>query len=195
MPTVLNLSGKTVLAERSNNFDALDAGTYGVTIFDVKKGEIAAGKRNAGAMQYNVQFKVLDGQPGANRRHFETITFAPSWPEFGDKPEADNFGLFNFLAAVQGRKSSEVRAEWDAATKGDGEVTIPSASELLGKKFNITLSKKPDPFGYKRAKEKAEASGEEFNGTPDQFNRNNITKYAPFAEVSKPKESVSGFTL
>lgn len=191
MPTVLNLSGKTVLAEGGNSFEALDAGVYGVSIFDVKSSVIEKGKRAEGSTVYNVQFKILDGQKGANRRHFERITFTPSWPVFGDKKEADNFGLYNFLAAVQGRKASEVRAEWKAAAEGEGEVTIPSPTELLGKKFNVTLSKEPDQYGFDKAKEKGEADGK----TIDDFSRNNLKKIEPFTEVSKPKESVSGFTL
>lgn len=195
MPTVLNLSGRKVLAEKSNSFEPLPAGTYGVSIYDVKAEEIAAGKRNAGDTSYNIQFKVLDGQTGANRRHFERILIAPTWVEFGEKEEQDNFTFINFIAALRGVAPKVVRAELDAATKGEGEFSVPTPKDLLGKKLNLTLDVKEDPFGFRRAKERAEEQGEEFDKNPTDFKRNNVKKFAPYAEVEKEKPSLSGFAL
>lgn len=195
MPTVLNLSGRKVLAEKSNDFDPLPAGTYGVSIYDVKAEEIAAGKRNAGDTSYNIQFKVLDGQEGANRRHFERILIAPTWVATKDKEEADNFTFFNFLAAVRGTTAKAVREELAAAIEGDGEFSVPIPKELLGKKLNLTFDVKEWPYGYKRAKEKAEAEGEEFDKNPTDFKQNTVKKFAPYAEVEKEKPSLSGFVL
>ena len=153
MARKIGVGGKTVTTEvNDGNFAPLPAGRYEATIFGVKEGEYKSPK-NKGLPNLNVQYKISDGQKGANRRVFDLVPLTPTWAD-----GKDAFRFFQFGAAVTGMTEKEFREAAAAASeKKSGSVEIPEDADLLGHAVTITLKVEDDDYRFKQALEKWEA--------------------------------------
>ena len=165
----LNLTGETI-SEPSSGFDPLPPGKYAVSVYDAEAGEFGPNGVNGGRPNLQVQFRVSDGQAGANRRIFQTVGLFPSWApkEKGDTPK-DNFTFYQFFAAVQGKDEKEFRAEVkEAAESKKGNLTLPDAEDLLGREVELTLGIENDVYAFNKARE------DDPDVVQDDFKRNSV---------------------
>lgn len=173
------------------SYDPLDPGKYVVSVFDAKAGKYGPNTGNKGRDQINFQFRISEGQPGANRRLFQVVGLFPVWAPTQKNPDGfDNFTFFQSFAALEGKSEKALRAEFQAAVDaakeaGSEEVDfeVPSPSELKGRKIVVTLKIVPDTYAYDKAvaTEKAEAKAE--NREPveldqEDFKRNEIASFS-----------------
>lgn len=130
-------------------FSPLPAGPVAVGVYEVKEGKYKS-PANAGRDHIRVQFKVLEGQKGANRRLFSTIGIFEKWGPTAKNPEGfDNFTFFDFFAAVEGKSNEEFR-KWFEETP-DAFSKIPGPKELGGRKVIAVTKIVPDTYGYEKA--------------------------------------------
>lgn len=170
------VESNVVIPEASNNaFAPLPAGPYEVTVFDVEQKVYGDKSGNAGRPNVNVQFRISDGQKGANRRVFQTVGLFPTWAPTDKNPGgADNFTFFQFFAAVQGKSEKDFRIEVrESVTAGKG-IDLPDLTSLLGKPLVIVLSVKPDVYAFKRAESEGTL---EAGQTQEDFKRNEIASF------------------
>lgn len=194
--------------QSSTRFNALPAGSYAVTVQSAEVGEYKKGG-NADRPLVKVQFKVLDGQVGANRRIFQQVGIFEKWAPTAKNPDgSDNFTFFGFFAAVTGKTEKEFRAWFDETD--DAFQELPSPSELEGRKVVLRLKVVPDAYGYDKAvQEFAEETGlayksesdkaaarAEFVETQDDYTTNDISGFKVYtgelpaageANTSSPK--------
>lgn len=180
----LNLTGETI-SEPSNNFDPLPAGKYAATVFNVEDREYGPRSNNAGRAAWNIQFRISDGQTGANRRVFQMIGLFPSWAPTDKNPEgSDNFLFYQFFSAIQGKTEKEFRAEVREVSEGKGKktLTLPDAVQALGTEVILDLGIEHDSWQFDKAK--AEYENGERAEAPDEedFKRNNIKRIMAVAE-------------
>ena len=162
------------VGDGSGDYKPLPAGTYQATIFDVKLDKFKPNTKNPGRPYYNVQFRISDGQTGANRRLFQMIGLFPKWSS-----GSDNFTLFRFLSAVTGKSEKTVRAE---ANKDRADFEIPDPKDLLGVTLTLVVGVENDEYAYNRAvaqeKEDADLEGREpVMLNAGDFLRNNIKNF------------------
>jgi hypothetical protein len=164
---------KSAENQSSNRFNALPAGPYAVSIQAAELGEYGPKSTNAGRPLVNVQFRILDGQTGANRRVFQKVGIFEKWAPTSKNPGgADNFTFFQFFAAVTGKTEKEFRAWFDETDDPFDE--LPSPSQLEGRKLVIRLKVVPDTYGF----EKAEREGDLEEGeTQDDYTTNDISGF------------------
>lgn len=193
------LKGTKVSDGGGNKFDPLAAGPLGLAVFDAEVKEYGPNTNNAGRDFLKIQFKVLDGQTGANRRLFENVGLFPEWAPTDKNPDgSDNFTFFAFFAAVLGKKEKDFRAEFKKAIEEEDEkFEIPSARELLGKKVTAIIKIVPDDYAYKKYLQAVKDGDEEEGKTQSDFLKNTINGYKVYAEGestggTKPKD---GFVL
>lgn len=195
-------------AGKPRGFAPLEPGNYAVSLYEVTTGEYQRGG-NEGKGFVKVQFKVLDGQKGANRRLYGSIGKFPEWAPTDKNPDgSDNFTFFKFFAAVQGKTEKEFRAEvdewFDSLTEkqlDEGvefpESLVPSRSALEGRKVVVTLGVIHDKYNYDKARAQAESDGEDPDDlNPDDFKTNEVKNYKVYdgtlpaagaAQTSAPK--------
>lgn len=183
------LKGQKVSDGGGKTFEPLEAGPIGLAVFDAEVKQYGDKTKNAGRDFLKIQFKVLDGQTGANRRLFQSIGLFPEWAPTDKNPNgSDNFTFFAFFAAVQGKKEKDFRAEMKKAIEDEDEkFTIPSARELLGKKVTAILKIVPDTYAYDQYKLALKngteelADGEE-EKTQSDFLKNDIAGFKVYTE-------------
>ena len=180
----LNLSNETV-SEPSNNFDPLPAGKYGVSVFNVEAKEFGPNSNNAGRDAWNIQFRISDGQTGANRRVFQMIGLFPSWAPTDKNPGgSDNFLFYQFFSAVQGKTEKEFRAEVKEVKEGKGKktLTLPDAVQALGTEVILSLGIENDTYRFDKDHAEWESSGE-IGDEPvlEDYKRNNIKGILPLS--------------
>lgn len=130
-------------------FPPLEAGSYTVDIYEVKSGEYKS-PANKGKPNIRIQFRVSDGQKGANRRLFNTIGIFEKWGPTSKNPEgSDNFSFFNFFAAVTGRKEKEFRAWFEETEDPFGE--LPGPRDLEGMPVTAVVKVVEDSYGFDKA--------------------------------------------
>jgi hypothetical protein len=111
-------AAKEQAASSGGDFKALEAGKYNVTIADAEETEIGKGL-NKGVTGVRMQFRISDGQKGANRRVFNTVWDTERWaPKDGKKEGAVNFQFHQFYKALGVDMSAE-------------EVELPDVEDLL----------------------------------------------------------------
>lgn len=163
-----------VSTETNTGFKPLKAGKYEVTVFGVEEGAYKNGA-NKGKPNLNVQYRISEGQSGANRRVFDLVPLITNWSD-----GKDAFRFFQFFAAVQGISEKDFRIKVkEAKEAGDTNLEtldLPDDDDLLGMELTITLNVKDDDYRYKEAVKKWKAEGER-GDEPKQadFQRNNIT--------------------
>ena len=180
---VLDVSGEKVSAP-SAGFGPLPTGKYVMSVFDVTPGEFGNNGPNAGRANWNVQFRVSDGQEGANRRVFQTVGLFPSWAPTEKNPEgSDNFTFYQFFAAVQGKSEADFREEVKKAVEGKGKLKLPQPEEILGKEVQITLGIEFDEYKWRKDGAVEDAKDSE------EYKRNNVRNIKALAkdEGDKPK--------
>lgn len=176
--------GEKVSDGSDRKYDPLEAGKYVVSVFDAKLGKYTKPGGNKDRPNYNIQYRIADGQTGANRRIFSQIGLFATWGATSKNPNgSDNFAFFKTIAALTGRSEKDIRAEYNAVTEEGGEYEIPSPSELKGRKAVLTLKIVPDTYAFDtaQAKENEEAKAEKREPeTLDQedFKRNEIAGWA-----------------
>ena len=174
----LNLTGEKVV-DPSSGFAPLPNGKYAVTVYEVNHKEYGPNSNNAGRDSWNVQFRISDGQEGANRRIFQQIGLFPTWAPTDKYPDgADNFLFYQFFSSVQGKSEKDFRAEVKDVIEGKGKkvLSLPDDSQVLGTEVILVLGTEADTYAYNKAKEGGElAEGE----TQDDFKRNTIKRILP----------------
>ena len=134
MARKIGVAGKEISTETGGTYAPLPVGNYEATIYSVKEG-VYKGANSAGIPNLNVQFRISDGQKGANRRVFDLIPLETQW-----KDGKDAFRFFQFGAAVNGMTEKAFReATKAAAEKKGGAVEIPDDVDLLGKAVTLKL--------------------------------------------------------
>lgn len=181
MSLELDVKGQTV-GEGSTGFAPLPAGEYLASVYNAELGEYKKGGLNEGRPNLNVQFRISDGQKGANRRLFQLIGLFPSWAPKPGKDAADNFLFFQFLAAVTGKTEKEVRAEVRAAAEGKGTFSFPDLADLLGKEVTLVVKIEADSYAYQKAADNGTLADDQ---TVEDFKRNAISA------IRAPKELVA----
>ncbi len=176
MPRNLDWSKEKIAAPSRTPFEPLPAGRYTVTVYDVKEKQYSASSRNAGRTFYAIQFRVVDGERGANRRFYDNIGIFPTWAPNARHPEgADNFTFWRFFSVIEGKSEPELRK-----AAQDGSFEIPEPQELLGRKLDVLLGIEKDDYALNRAKE---------DGTFDEnasYTRNNIKSFFPTKDSNSP---------
>lgn len=147
----------------TGGFKPLATGRYEATIFGLVEGKYET-KANKGLENLTVQFRISEGQPGTNRRLFDTFPMATEWLN-GE----DAFRFFQFGAAVTNRTEEEFRAYAAEQQEADKEIELPEDADLLGFPVTITVSVVDDKYAFDKAKET------DPNAKPKDFQRNRIT--------------------
>lgn len=172
-------------------FKALDAGPVVLSIYEAKIGEFKNGG-NKGKTSVRIQFKVEEGQPGANKRLFQTVGIFEKWaPTPKNEGGADNFTFFGFFAAATGKKEKEFR-QWFSETD-DAFDQIPSPSALEGRKVIGKLKKVPDEYGYRQNLAKfAEENGLD---VADEATAQKFTEVTGYSAASYETNEISSFAV
>lgn len=156
------ISGEKVEESDGGGFDPLPAGKYLAYVFEVDVREYGPQSKNAGRENYNIQYKIAEDQPYANRRVFDTVGLFTKWSS-----GSDNFRFFQFFAAVEGISSVELRKKYNA----DGGIDIPEPQDLEGKLVTIDLGVRENTYNGVTSKQNTVknvtvASGADNNVTP-----------------------------
>ena len=146
MARKVDVGGQTIQTETGGSFAPLPAGKYAATIFGVKEDTFKSGK-NKGFPILNVQFRISDGQKGANRRIFDRIPLKPKFAE-----DKDAFRFFQFWAAVKGIPEKEFRVAVAAAAENKkGSIELADDKDLLGEEVTLVLGIEDDDYHFKEA--------------------------------------------
>lgn len=183
----------------------LPAGKYVASVFDAERDEYKSGpgKNNGGRPLINIQFRIEDGQRGANSRHFQQVGLFPTWAPTEKNPDgSDNFTFFGAFAALRGDKNEKaIRAEveeqfqaWldEQAEAGKTEVDIfdfepkildangevMRASTLIGRKVILNLKTEFDSYAWKEAVKNGDVDeDDEEEKKKDHWKRNSIGSF------------------
>ena len=146
MARKINVGGQEISTDTGGSFAPLPAGRYEATIFSVKEGEYKS-EKNRGLPNLNVQYRISEGQKGANRRIFDLVPLSPNW-----KNGKDAFRFWQFGAAVNGTTEKAFREKAkEAAAKKTGSVTLPDDADLLGKAVTLVLGIEDDDYNFDKA--------------------------------------------
>lgn len=130
-------------------FKPLEAASVVVSIFEATAGEYKNGG-NKGRTNVRIQFKVSEGQKGANKRLFQTVGIFEKWAPTSKNPDGfDNFTFFDLFAAATGKANKEFR-QWFEET-ADPFAELPSPKQLEGRKVVATLKIVNDEYAYTKA--------------------------------------------
>lgn len=155
----------------SGVFKPLPAGkTINVSIFEAEETKIGKGL-NEGVTGARMQFKVSEGQAGANRRLFQSVYDVERWaPKEPGKEGAVNFLFYQFYKAL------------GVSFPEDGEVELPEIDELVGEELAVKLKIVPDTYRYDKAVAEWKAAGEKPEDKPSKgdFLTNEIKEFLPF---------------
>lgn len=143
----VSTSGGAVNPDGGGGFKPLANGRYEATIFNVTEKEYASPK-NKGRPYLNVEFRISDGQPGANRRLFEKVPLFSKWAD-----GKDAFAFFRFFAAVTDTEEKEFRKKWNEAAEAEEDFDLPDDVEILGTPVTLTVKVVDDKYNYDKAKE------------------------------------------
>lgn len=127
----LNVAQDVVESATGGGFDPVPKGKHTVTVFEVKNQVSSAQAKTPGAPQINVQFRIADGHPHANRRVFKLFNC------YGEKP----YDTINFFKALG--------YDYEEITQ-----TGIDTDDLLGRELQITIDheeKKTKESGYKES--------------------------------------------
>lgn len=127
-------------------FKPLPNGRYEATVFKVDDGKYSSAK-NKDRPNLKVQFKISDGQTGANRRLFEVVPMFAKWSD-----GKDAFAFFRFFAAVTDTDEKEFRAAWNEAAEAKEDFDLPDDVEILGTPVTLTVKITDDEWAFKKAK-------------------------------------------
>lgn len=117
-------------------FAPIPAGKYNVYIFEVTQREFSETSNNAGSSYYNIQLKVADGQPHANRRIFQMVGLVPKWAPTAKNPNGSNNWLyFQLYAAAKGISEVEARK----LNNEQGGLDYPDPEDLEGLLIEATI--------------------------------------------------------
>lgn len=154
MARVFNTGGEKVTTDTGGSFAPLPAGRYEATIFSLKEGEYKS-EKNKGLPNLNVQYRISEGQKGANRRIFDLVPMDAKW-----KDGKDAFRFHQFCAAVTGRTEKAWRELWNesAEDKKKPKPSIPDDAELLGKAVTLVLGIEDDDYNFDKAHKVWEAA-------------------------------------
>lgn len=147
-----------------SSYDPLAAGSYRASIFDISVEEYGPKTNNAGKSYAKVQFRIADGQEGANRRLFENIPLFTQWGPTAKNPDgSDAFTFFGFFSAVLGVKEKDFRktvtealekaqvaAEKSGKDDTEFELPIPDPDTLLGKELTLVVKIVDDDYKFKQ---------------------------------------------
>lgn len=175
MARKIGVGGKDISTDTGGSFAPLPAGRYEATIFQVKEGKYTTVK-NKDLPNLNVQYRISDGQKGANRRLFDLVPLSPTW-----KDGKDAFRFFQFGAAVTGvtEKAFREKAKELAADK-KGTIEIPEDSDLLGKGVTLTIKVVDDDYAFEKEHSKWEDLNDPDSPEPQikDFQKNTISNVA-----------------
>ena len=164
-----------------NSYSVLPEGEYLTSIYDVKDIEFAKRGGNAGRPAINVQFRLVDGRPHANRRLFDRVPmFATFAPKEGKEKGSQAFRFFQFWSAVLGIKRSEFEKQYkalEAEGKDPFEILLDN-DELLGKQ--VVLKVAPTPRD--RAEEAFEKYGKD-GQTVENYIRDEVKEIKPVTDA------------
>ena len=153
MARKIGVGGQEISTDTGGSFAPLPAGRYEATIFSVKEGEYKS-EKNRGLPNLNVQYRISEGQKGANRRLFDLVPLSPNW-----KNGKDAFRFWQFGAAVNGTTEKAFREKAkEAAAKKTGSVTLPDDADLLGKAVTLVLGIEDDDYNFDKAHKVWEAA-------------------------------------
>ena len=153
MARKIDVGGKEISTDTGGSFAPLPVGRYEATIFSVKEGEYKS-EKNKGLPNLNVQYRISEGQKGANRRLFDLVPLSPTW-----KDGKDAFRFFQFGAAVTGTTEKAFREKAkEAAAKKTGSVTLPDDADLLGKAVTLVVGIEDDKYNFDKAHKVWEAA-------------------------------------
>lgn len=120
MGFTLNLTADEIKNAQGNNFEALPAGIYGATIFEVSESQSKAGND-----MYVIDFKIEEGQAGIGRKQ-------RGWFVVSGKALFNVVNLLKALDLPYPDKDTE-----------PGEFSFPDGDTFLGEKVLIQLKKEP----------------------------------------------------
>ena len=158
-----------------NSYSVLPEGEYLTSIYDVKDIEFAKRGGNAGRPAINVQFRLVDGRPHANRRLFDRVPmFATFAPKEGKEKGSQAFRFFQFWSAVLGIKRSEFEKQYKTleAEGKDPFETLLYNDELLGKQVVVKVGHEQSEYHHKIAVVKAKEDGV----TPPELSSEEFTR-------------------
>ena len=158
-----------------NSYSVLPEGEYLTSIYDVKDIEFAKRGGNAGRPAINVQFRLVDGRPHANRRLFDRVPmFATFAPKEGKEKGSQAFRFFQFWSAVLGIKRSEFEKQYKTleAEGKDPFETLLYNDELLGKQVVVKVGHEQSEHHHKIAVVKAKEDGV----TPPELSSEEFTR-------------------
>lgn len=165
----VEVTGDIVAEDTGGGFDPLPAGVYEATIYDAKVGEYNSVK-NKGRPKMDIQYRIADGQKGANRRIFESVPLFTNWNNEG---KTDAFPFFRFFAAVQGMTNKDFRTKATEDAESKKGLSVPAIEEILGKKVLLKLAVEKDDYAFNKS--------EDPDAVKEDFTRNNV------ADVTAPK--------
>ena len=158
-----------------NSYSVLPEGEYLTSIYDVKDIEFAKRGGNAGRPAINVQFRLVDGRPHANRRLFDRVPmFATFAPKEGKEKGSQAFRFFQFWSAVLGIKRSEFEKQYkalEAEGKDPFEILLDN-DELLGKQVVVKVGHEQSEYHHALAVAKAKEDGV----TPPELSSEDFTR-------------------
>lgn len=134
-------------APSGGGYDPLPAGTYEASIYSVDEVEFSTSPAKAADYAdnnegWNVQYRIADGQTGANRRLFERIYLNPE----GFPSGKDNFSFFRFADAVTNGKFTK---EWEDPDK---DAYLPDRDKIVGTPVMIRINNVVDTYAWNKAK-------------------------------------------
>jgi len=112
-----------------DTFAPLPAGWYAATVYDIKVIDFSKKAGYTGNDCWNIQYKLSDGQPGANRRVFQRVYIGDTEFPSGSR----NFTLFQFLDAYFG--NNEFTKRFNAGEN----IELPDIADVLGSSIDIQL--------------------------------------------------------
>lgn len=151
-------------SDGGDSFAPIPEGEYLASVFDVKNIEYARQGVNAGRPGINVQFRLVDGRPHANRRVFDRVpmftTFAPK--EAGEKGK-NAFRFFQFWAAVLGEKRTDFEKRYKQHEEengaGSGFDLLLENEELLGKQVVVKIEHEQSDYHFEAAEKNGTLNG------------------------------------
>lgn len=163
----------------SGSFAPLPSGKYQATVFDSKAGAFGPKSANADRPNINVQFRISDGQKGANRRVFQTVGLFLNWAATDKNPDgADNFLFYQFFGAVTGQKDKDFRAKVKEVGVAKLGTLLPDPDSILGKQVTLDLGIELDDYAYKKA------LADDATVKPEDFKRNTVKSISPAGEIA-----------
>ena len=152
----LDTQNHAYVADSGGSFSALPEGEYLVNVYDVKDIEYARQGGNAGRPGINVQFRLVDGRPHANRRLFDRVPmFATFAPKDGAEKGKQAFRFFQFWSAVLGERRTDFEKRFKAHEEengpGSGFALLLENEELLGKQVVVKVGHEQSEYHFNKA--------------------------------------------